>query len=189
MIRTLLCICDSTLQTNFRGIAILSSKISSGTKQSNPSGRGSAGGVVAAAAGTSAKETQAIRRKRRKGTRRGSRKQSRKASFSDREKQTLSPTMYVSDRHVTVGNGFDEGRDNALQTQKVVSGGQTDANNTTRMKVHVDAREWFSSLSEDDRMMTLAFVDQSFLASIFQLVTTPSPGGLKPTTDGQCSKG
>ena len=97
--------------------------------------------------------------------------------------------MYVSDRHVSVGNGFDVQQGEELETHEAVSGGQTDTNNMLRTKVPLDAREWFSSLSEDDRIVALAFVDQSFLASIFQGVTTPSSGVPKPTTDGHSGKG
>lgn len=116
------------------------------------------------------------------------RKQNRKASFSERTKDALGTTMYVSDRHASLGNGFEVQQHLELETDKVVSGGQINANNIQRAKVPIDAREWFSSLSEDDRMVALAFVDQNFLASIFQGVNTPSSGGLEPTTDGHSSK-
>ena len=97
--------------------------------------------------------------------------------------------MHVTDRHVTVGNGSDARQDNELETNKAVSGGQTDTNSIPTTKVPVDAREWFSSLSEDDRIVALTFVDQSFLTSIFQGVNAPSSSGLKPTTDGHDSEG
>lgn len=96
--------------------------------------------------------------------------------------------MYVSDEHVTVGNGFDV-HDNERETNKAVPGDQTDTSNTLRTKLRVDVREWFASLSEDDRIVALAFVDQSFLASILQGVTTASSREPKPTTDGHASKG
>ncbi len=63
-------------------------------------------------------------------------------------------------------------------------------NNTPKMKETFGVREWFSSLSEDDRIVALAFIDKSFLDTLSQVATHLSAiGGRNMTTDRRSTEG
>lgn len=68
-------------------------------------------------------------------------------------------------------------------TEQADSGGMT--------TVGDGARHWFASLSVEDQVLALSFVDYDFLATLARAATKslPSLEGGSPTTDGHTSKG
>lgn len=87
------------------------------------------------------------------------------------------------------------GENNKVENFETVSVAETTmgtyTNQSSNMKQSPNPREWFATLSDDDRIVALGFVDEHFLAALSRGVTLPLsvPGPQNTVTDRHSAKG
>jgi hypothetical protein len=180
-------------------------KISSLTEKANPSSRGSAGGAAAAETTTesSSSSSKQPRRRNRRRQRRNKNSQKKTVGMSTISAQVSDINVADIEKDNKNGNIMAESEFKKEEAPAITETAEEVVTTNTEATVNSDettrAREWFATLSTEDQVVALGFVDPDFLETLVsrKSITSisaapssrPSACGGNPTMDGHPSKG